>query len=539
MFSEDQTTLGPLEPIHIAWLDNISNSNFAGMDIGSEPLDRNKLLLSVLCFSQVIKKLSPDKNIGIVLPSSMPTVITMLSAFALGKTIVSINYTASKAAIKSAISQSGIKHIYTSKSFITALEKRGIDLLPLFEGLDVIYLENVKKKVSLTCKAKAAIDVKFSSRAKIKNKYFKKVSINDTAVILFSSGSESAPKGVILTHKNIASNARQCSIALDANSLDIVMSTLPPFHAFGLLATTLMPISEGIPIICHPDPTDVAVIADAIQKNKATIMVATPTFLSFYTKSKAVKPSSLSSIRMVISGAEKLNPTVASSFTTKFSKKIYQGYGATECSPAVSFNSPDENEVLNNKPLTVGRPLIDTEIMIVDPKSHRELPIGADGMVMVSGPQVMKGYLSNDVETTNSLLTINGSVWYKTGDKGSFDDMGFLTIIDRYSRFAKIGGEMISLAEVETYIDAIIPNYNFEFATVSYVSSKGKEKIGVLITDDITMDELRALLLTVGIPKLLMPSACYFVNTIPKLGSGKLNYSEIKALFNSVHKKSV
>jgi acyl-[acyl-carrier-protein]-phospholipid O-acyltransferase/long-chain-fatty-acid--[acyl-carrier-protein] ligase len=537
MYRNFEDKLPPLQPIHKSWIETVNDESFAGKDIGADRISRKRFLMGVLLFSKKIKKISPEQNIGLMLPASMGGAITMMSILAIGKTIVNLNFTSSRTSLINATTQSDLKTIYTSRRFIAKLEKRGMNLLPYFEGINIIYLEDLKKKIGVFSKISALLTTKFSTNKKIYSKHFVNTNLNQTAAILFSSGSESLPKGIELSHRNLAANALQSSIALNASDEDIIMSTLPPFHAFGFLATTLMPLSEGIPIICHPDPTDVVAISDSVYKNQATILVGTPTFLSLYINNKKVSKSKLESLKIIVSGAEKLKEVTSINFNLKFDKTIYQGYGVTECSPAVSINRPNEEGAVYNKMGSVGLPLLGTEFLIVDPKTLEELPVGADGLVLISGPQVMKGYLNNPEKTNEVFTSINDTTWYRTGDKGHIDSDGFLTIVDRYSRFAKIAGEMISLSEVEDYLASMMPNASFEFTALAYPSDKKGEAIGILITQDFTLSELRALLLTVGIPKLHLPTACYVVREIPKLGSGKVDFTKSKSLFIKLNSK--
>ena len=356
--------------------------------------------------------------------------------------------------------------------------------------------------------------------------------MNDTAAILFSSGSEGSPKGVELSHSNIAANAKQAAIELGAIESDVIMSTLPTFHAFGFAITTLMPLSEGIPIVCHADPKDVTTIASGIQKYSGTILVGTPTFLRMYTISKKVKSESMQSLRLVVAGAEKLRSEVKDGFESKFNIPVYEGYGTTETSPGASVNLPDINipYKLRNRPGTVGKAFSGTEFRIVDPDSLEPIPTGEDGLILIGGPQIMKGYLKMPEKTAEVIELIDGFRWYRTGDKGHLDKDGFLTIVDRYSRFAKIGGEMISLTTVEEEILDALNTKDLEIAATCLPDQLKGEKIVLLATKNLDESHFKKLLTDAKVNPLYHPAQVILVDEIPKLGSGKTDFGETKKI---------
>jgi acyl-[acyl-carrier-protein]-phospholipid O-acyltransferase/long-chain-fatty-acid--[acyl-carrier-protein] ligase len=310
---------------------------------------------------------------------------------------------------------------------------------------------------------------------------------DDTAAILFSSGSEGTPKGVELTHRNIIANVRQISDVLNTERDDLMLSNLPLFHAFGLTATTCLPLLEGIPMVCHPDPTDALGSAKAIARWRATVLCSTSTFLRLYVRNRKVHPIMLESLRIVVAGAERLSPDVREAFALKFNKTIYEGYGATETTPVASVNVPDAIETDNwkiqtgSKPGTVGMPLPGTSFRIVDPVTLETLPTGEDGLILIGGVQVMKGYLNDPERTADAVVELDGQRWYKTGDKGHQDADGFLTIVDRYSRFAKLGGEMVSLGAVEQQVRDVLKAPELELCAVNLPDAKKGERIVLLI----------------------------------------------------------
>jgi acyl-[acyl-carrier-protein]-phospholipid O-acyltransferase/long-chain-fatty-acid--[acyl-carrier-protein] ligase len=533
-FADWQQYPSTLDPIHLSWLKHAkkSKSAFAVADIEGVEISHKKFLTGVLLFSRKIEAYSPEQNVGLLLPSSGGGAIASMAILSLGKTIVNLNFTAGKKALQSAAQLAEVKHIYTSRKFLDKMQERGIDLESFFPDSKLLMLEDIKEEISTLSRIGTLLKAIFLPASMLQKSYFKNVSMNDTAAILFSSGSEGSPKGVELSHSNIAANAKQAAIELGAVESDVIMSTLPTFHAFGFAITTLMPLSEGIPIVCHADPKDVTTIASGIQKYSGTILVGTPTFLRMYTISKKVKSESMQSLRLVVAGAEKLRSEVKDGFESKFNIPVYEGYGTTETSPGASVNLPDINipYKLRNRPGTVGKAFSGTEFRIVDPDSLEPIPTGEDGLILIGGPQIMKGYLKMPEKTAEVIELIDGFRWYRTGDKGHLDKDGFLTIVDRYSRFAKIGGEMISLTTVEEEILDALNTKDIEIAATCLPDQRKGEKIVILATNNLDESHLKKLLLDAKINPLFHPAQVILVDEIPKLGSGKTDFGETKKI---------
>ena len=533
-FDEWQKYPSKLDPIHVSWLKNAKKSKtaFAVADIEGVEIPHKRFITGVLLFSKKIATYSPEQNVGLLLPSSGGGAIASIAILSLGKTIVNLNFTAGKKALQSAAEQAEVKHIYTSRKFLDKMLERGIDLISFFPNSKLLMLEDIREEISTISRISTLLMAILLPASLIKKIYFKEVSMNDTAAILFSSGSEGSPKGVELSHSNIAANAKQAAIELDAVNTDVIMSTLPTFHAFGFAITTLMPLSEGIPIVCHADPKDVTTIASGIEKYSGTILVGTPTFLRMYTISKKVSAESMQSLRLVVAGAEKLRAEVRDGFESKFNMPVYEGYGTTETSPGASVNLPDIKSPpkSRNRPGTVGKAFSGTEFRIVDPDSLEPIPIGKDGLILIGGPQIMKGYLQMPEKTAEVIEIIDGYRWYRTGDKGHLDEDGFLTIVDRYSRFAKIGGEMISLTTVEEEILDACNIDDLEIAATCLPDQRKGEKIVLLSTNKLEKSELKKILSDAKINPLYHPSSILVVDEIPKLGSGKTDFGATKKI---------
>ncbi len=497
-----------------------------GVELSSE-----RLLVASLALSKLLEPiLREQERVGICLPPSVGGAMAMMSAFVLGKTIVNLNYTSSKTALDAAISESSIKTIITSGRFIEQLKKKGFFLEEVFYNSKIILLEDMRQQLDKLTLLKTLLYVKLSSAEHLINHYVTRVSTDHPAAILFSSGSEGKPKGVVLSHKNLLGNVKQSMIILGAKSDDSILSILPIFHAFGLTATTILPLLEGIFMICHPDPTDATMLGELSDKYKPTILCGTSTFFRIYSKARQLTAEQFSSLNFVVAGAEKLLPEVRSMFEKKFNKIIYEGYGTTELSPVASVNQPDEGDRVQNKIGTVGNSVPGGRFMIIDPESKEELPIGEAGMITFGGVNVMEGYLHSPQKTAEVIFKRNRIRWYQTGDKGRLDEEGYLTILDRYSRFAKLGGEMVSLSAVEEEIMALLgaDDEENEILAVATPDQKKGECVSLLYTMEMEAGDIKQKVNASKINNLLKPQHYFKVDAIPKLGSGKTDFAAAK-----------
>ncbi len=521
-----------------AWIDTVkrNSSALAIADTIAPALTAERALVGAILFAKRIASISSEKNIGMLLPTSSGGVIANMATLLAGKTIVNLNYTASSNAISSALEQADLQTVYTSKRFIDKLNKRGIDLLPHLGSVKVIYLEELKEQIQGLEKLKTLLAVKLLPAWCLKALYNRSRDSSQAAAILFSSGSEGLPKGIQLSHQNFMANLKQAAEVLNTEEQDAVMASLPLFHAFGLTVTQFMPLIEGFPMVCHADPTDGSGIAKAVAQYKATIMFGTATFFRLYTRDKKIQPLMFDSLRIVIAGAEKLNAEVRDAFKLKFGKTVYEGYGVTETSPVASVNLPDTLDTdywrvqLSNKVGTVGMPFPGTSFKIVDPASYEELAANEDGMILIGGPQVMMGYLKNPEKTAKVIREIDGVRWYETGDKGHLDQDGFLSIVDRYSRFAKLGGEMVSLSEVELNVRTCMDLQEVELVATNIPDAKKGEQIILLIEQELALSDLKKAMISANCNPLLIPNQVIVVEAVPKLGSGKTDFANAKSL---------
>lgn len=390
-----------------AWIDTVkrqSNKMALTDEMGIE-LSAKRLLVGAISLGKLIKQFTQGQNVGLLLPTTSAGVMVNMATLLAGKTIVNLNYSASLQSLIEAQQQATIQQVVTSKRFINKLNKRGVDLTPLLEKVEVLYIEEMLTKISRAQKIARLVAVTLLPASMLKLLYAPHVQANQVAAILFSSGSEGAPKGVMLTHINILANLKQVADVLNTQTSDVILGSLPLFHAFGLTVTQFLPLIEGVPLVCYSDPTDAAGIGRIVAKNRATIICATSTFLRLYTKNRKLNALMFDSLRIVVAGAEKLNPQVKTEFEAKFKKDILEGYGTTETTPVASVNMPNQLDPkawqvqVGGKQGTVGMPLPGTSFKIVDPTSLASLPTGEAGMVLIGGAQVMFGYLNNPEKT--------------------------------------------------------------------------------------------------------------------------------------------
>lgn len=501
------------------------------------------LAASNLCATKM--KQSNGKAIGLLLPMSPAALIANVASQMANKPAVNLNYTSSQKALLAAIKASGVKHVYTSKKFLHKLSERGFDFHGLDTDFEFIYMEELFasfgkfRSFASYFAARCLPASYFQARFGYGNR------TEGNACLLFSSGSESTPKGIQLSHRNIMANIKQISEVLDPQKDEVLMASLPPFHALGLTVCMFMPLVEGIKFVCQPDTTNAKSTAKLIAKNKATMLFGSSTLLRLYIQDKSIEPLMLKSLRMVIAGAEKLRETVAQGFKLKFGLEILEGYGATETSPVASVNIPNQLSAdavrvqRGSRPGSVGMPLPGTSFKIVDPDTQQDLKTDEEGMVLISGPQVMAGYLNDPEKTTSVMHESDGINWYVTGDKGRIDEDGFLWIVDRYSRFAKVGGEMISLGSVETLIQKALDqashadeslSTDIEILVTTNSSEKKGEGIVLLSTAAIDLVDLRKRMLELGATAMMLPSKTIEVDNLPKLGSGKPDYLAAKQI---------
>ena len=536
-FSAWEHFINEQAPLTHHWLESAKSDLFKECvaDAQGTELNNVKFIAAVLSFAKVLKtKLRGQRHVGVLLPSSAAGAIVNMALFVLGKVPVNLNYTLSAESMQKALAKAQIDTVLSSAKFLDKLTAKGFDFNAILAD-KLLFAEDIAKGLNKTAKTHAFLTALFAPQWWIKLRYFADVKLDDTATILFSSGSEGDPKGIELSHKNLLTNIKQVSELLNFRRDDVILNSLPIFHSFGLTVTTLLPLCEGVKMVSVADPTDGATIGKMSAKHGVSILFGTSTFFRLYTRNKKLHPLMFQNVRIVIAGAEKLKPDVKDAFRLKFGLEIYEGYGTTETAPVAAVNVPNILEKDSLKELTftkegtVGLPLPGTIIKIVDPDTLNELKTGEDGLILIGGGQVMKGYLDDPEKTAEVIAELDGVRYYKTGDKGHIDEHGFVTIVDRYSRFAKIGGEMISLGAVEANLSQAIGEDAVFVATAVNDDKKG-ESVVLLVKSELTISEIQQRIKALNIPPIMLPSEIFLVDEIPLLGSGKIDFKRAKLL---------
>lgn len=518
------------KPLHLQFLDSIKRNLFkvSIVNFDEQEIRGYKFLTAVLIF---IKKLDfKGENVGILLPSSMACSALNMAVISSGRRVANLNYTMGDVMLEKCVNKAEIKVIFSSKKFVSKLENKGLNISENVKS-KIFYLEDLGEKVSKFDKIFTLISAIVMPKFILKAIYFQNCTIDDEAFILFSSGSEGEPKGIVLTHKNITTNTKQVADLLESADDEVMFASLPVFHSFGLTITMLYPLAEGVKSICVADPTDAFTVGKMVYKYKATVIFGTSTFFRLYVKQKKLVSPMLSSIRYAVAGGEKLNADVKKEFRMKFGITLLEGYGTTETGPVISANLPNQiddttfKEMVFQQDRSVGTSLPGTIVKIADDDLN-EVGVGESGLILIAGHQVMKGYYKSDKEWK---VVIDGMTYYNTGDIGYKDERGFIFITDRLSRFAKVGGEMISLAAVEEAIRESLTDDEMIGATNLEDDKKG-EKIVLLYVGKKKKEELADIINSSSLAPIARPSEIIKVRSIPLLGTGKVDLAGLKAL---------
>lgn len=484
-------------------------------------------LIGSIVLARVLRSYWQDQErVGVLLPPTVAAALVNVAAPLCGKTIVNLNYTVGKSGLEAAVRLAGLRTIVTSHTFV---EKAKLELP---DGPSVIWLEDVARTIDTGQKVRAALLALFAPCRTIERACGQTTPLtpDSLATIIFSSGSTGDPKGVMLSHFNIDANSQGATQVLHLYQDERVLGILPFFHSFGYMVFWFV-MSNNAAMIFHPSPLDVAAIGEIVRQYRITFLVATPTFMQLYTR--RCTPEQFSSLRVILTGAEKLSARLAQAIEDKFGIGPIEGYGVTECAPVIAVNCPDFRAAGYYQPAsrrgTVGLPLPGVSVQIVDPDRYEPLPAGTPGMLLVKGPNVMKGYLGRDDLTAQVMR--NG--WYITGDIASLDEDGFLTITDRLSRFSKIGGEMVPHGTVEEALHQAAGADTQVFAVTGLPDEKKGERLAVLHTlDESRIPAILEKVSASGLPNLFIPGKHQFVkvDALPVLGTGKLDLRGVKRI---------
>ncbi|MGA2354216.1 MAG: acyl-[ACP]--phospholipid O-acyltransferase [Terriglobales bacterium] len=466
-----------------------------------------------------------QKMVGILLPPSVPGALVNLAALLMGKVPVNLNYTASNEALASCAQQCQLKTVITSRAF---LER--VHIQPPGQ---TIMLEDLAEKPRFAERLTAAF-VSWLLPVRLVEKAVgarERVGLDDIATIIFSSGSTGDPKGVVLTHYNVASNVEQLNQVFMLGRNDKILGILPFFHSFGFTGTLCLPTTIGMGVVFHPNPLEPRAIGALVSQYAVTFLLATPTFLQTYMR--RCSPEDFGSLEYVMAGAEKLPERISVAFEDRFGIRPLEGYGCTECSPAVTVNTKDfraaEFRQVGAKRASIGHPLPGISVRIVNPETFAPVPQGETGLLLVRGPNVMQGYLNRPEKTAEVLR----DGWYNTGDIAAMDEDGFIRITDRLTRFSKIGGEMVPHIKVEDVLHEIAGATEQIFAVTAVPDERKGERLIVLHT--LPDDKLQECLTQLGkseLPALWKPRADQFVHvdSLPYLGTGKIDLRRLKEI---------
>jgi acyl-[acyl-carrier-protein]-phospholipid O-acyltransferase/long-chain-fatty-acid--[acyl-carrier-protein] ligase len=486
-------------------------------------LKGGQLLAVGLVLAQWLKDNVPEKRIGVVLPPGLGATVANLGIVLANKIPVNLNFTAGRAANESAMARAGIKRLITAPAMVEQIKdfpwpENRIDLAALLKSFPPRLL---KRRGLLALLAPAPLLARWLGLPRVGD--------HEECAMLFTSGSAGEPKGVVLTHRNIIANTAQIGAILAQVDLHSILGSLPTFHSFGFTVTLWFPILGGPHVITYPSPLDTPKLIETIERHKIELLISTPTFLRAFLRK--AKPEQLRSLKMVVTGAEKLPVELIRDFEEKFGIKICEGYGMTEASPVVACNLPDQppssaspDGVLGRKVGSVGRMLPGISARIRDPETGRDLSLFDSGMLWLRGANLFEGYLRDPERSADVLL----DGWYKTGDLGRLDEDGFLFIEGRMSRFSKIAGEMVPHLTLEQKIaEAFASTEDGQEGPHVVVMGVPDEKKGealvLLTTLPIDPDDLRKRLLGLGLPALWVPRSVRRVEALPLLATGKLD----------------
>jgi acyl-[acyl-carrier-protein]-phospholipid O-acyltransferase/long-chain-fatty-acid--[acyl-carrier-protein] ligase len=445
--------------------------------------------------------------IGILLPTGAGALIAFFAVSAYGRIPTMLNFTAGAAAIKAALRMAKVRRIVTAHRFVELGHFESL-IEALGDGTEIIYLEDVRAKLSLRDKIAAGLGHVMPRLVA------RHVPHDSPAVILFTSGTEGEPKGVVLSHLNLLTNVEQVKSHIRLFPEDVLFNPLPTFHCFGLTVGALMPLLLGIKAVFHPTPLQPREIVRRIRDTGATILLSTDTFISQY--ARAGEQGDLNSLRLAVCGAERLRDETRALVRRKYSLDLLEGYGVTEAAPVIAAN-----QVGANRPGTVGRlmPGMESRLEPVEGIPHA-------GRFVVRGPNIMLGYIKPDRPGT---IVPPQDGWYDTGDVVSIDDDGFIAIRGRLKRFAKIGGETVSLSVVESCASALWPEHSHA-AVVAPDERRGEQIVLVTTCPDAQRTDFAGWISNHGVPELAIPRRIVHVESVPVLGTGKTDYTKVAAM---------
>jgi acyl-[acyl-carrier-protein]-phospholipid O-acyltransferase/long-chain-fatty-acid--[acyl-carrier-protein] ligase len=491
-------------------------------DTTLQTLTYRKLMVGADVLAHALRgTVTGGERVGLLMPNVNATPVVILALWRLGKVPAVLNFSSGTPTMLACAELAGLKHIVTSRAFLERARLNVDDFVKA--GISLIYLEDVRAGITGIRKFLTLLRHVFlqpSAFSLQPSAFSLQPSVSSTAVIVFTSGSEGVPKGVELTHGNILANIHQILAVTDLTDRDRLFNCLPLFHSFGLTVGTFLPLVRGIYVFLYPSPLHYRNVPAALYERDCTVFISTNTFLNGY--ARKAHPYDFRSLRYLFAAAEKLQEATALAWSQKYGVRILEGYGATECSPCLSVNTP-----LEPRYGSVGRLLPGMESKLEPVEG-----VTGGGRLFVRGPNVMKGYLN--AEANAKFQALGG--WYDTGDIVSVDAEGYLHILGRLKRFAKVSGEMVSLTAVEDALAGAFPQYGLhcQIAIITRPEeNKGEALIAVTNEPKLTLDEIRDAIKAKGLTNLSVPREIKVVKEIPKLGTGKVNHRELQAQMES------
>jgi acyl-[acyl-carrier-protein]-phospholipid O-acyltransferase / long-chain-fatty-acid--[acyl-carrier-protein] ligase len=481
-------------------------------DIQRKPMSVNRLILGSFILGRKLAALTPNqKFVGVLMPNANATVASIFGLYAYGRVPAMLNFSTGAVNMAAACVAAEVRSIITSRKFIEAGEMQD-DIALLSKTCKIIYLEDVREMVGAVDKLRGLVQRMFTGAS------LKACGMNrdphSPAVVLFTSGSEGVPKGVVLSHRNLIANKHQILSRIALMPNDTFFCALPIFHAFGFLGGVMLPATTGMRSFLYPSPLHYKIVPELVYDTNATILFSTDTFLNGYARN--AHPYDFYSLRLLVGGAERVKPETRQLYMERFGLRIIEGYGATECSPTIAANT-----FMHSKNGSVGR--------IFDGMQHRLEPVDGitdGGRLWIKGPNVMLGYLRAD---NPGVIEAPPEGWYDTGDIVTIDDLGFVTIQGRAKRFSKIAGEMVSLTAIEAKLGVLYKDH--VHAVVAAPDAKKGEQLVMFTTmEKPDRKSIAAGLKSLGCSDLMIPKSIFQVEALPVLGSGKTDYMTLNRM---------
>ncbi len=495
--------------------------DLACADLVTREMSYERLLIGAVLLSKKIRKIQGD-YVGVLLPACTTVNLVILACQIAKKIPVLINWTVGKKHLEAVLEQTKLTSVITSKAFLRNIED--VDLTPFDRKF--LFAEDIKRSISSMDKLKAYFLVKMSCEHIIKALDINKISASDTAALIFTSGTETLPKGVPLSHENIISNLNSAFDRVETTNHDVVLGFLPPFHSFGLTVTGLLPLVSGVRVVYYPNPTHYKKIGRLIAHWQVTFLCGAPTFIKGILQ--PAHKEYFESLRIIVTGAEKAPASLLNRIEQVCPQAAFvEGYGLSECGPILTLNVPGK------KCQGVGPALDIVDLLIVDPQTNQVLPQGEKGHVLAKGANIFSGYLG---DSPSPFIELMGKKWFKTGDLGYLDDRNYLTLVGRLKRQVKIGGEMVNLnALEESLTQKFLEDQRIDASVVDQPNvaicakeGDGRAMLTLFVTFEVSRDEANKEIKHLGYSNLHKVSQVIQLSSLPLMASGKIHYRELE-----------